>query len=188
MKSYIILLRGINISGQKIIKMAELKAAMEEVGFQEVKTYIQSGNIVFNHEDVPIVEVEDKVRKKIKNNWGYDVPVKALTIDEMKSVIIGNPFSNDPGKEEKRTYFTFLSNIPTPEKQQWLKEVDHSPEKVVLLGETIYFHSPESYGKAKMNNNFFEKTLEVTATTRNWNTVNKLVELATSLPQNTTSH
>ena len=178
MNQYIALLRGVNISGQKIIKMVELKEAMEDVGFQDVQTYIQSGNIVFAHDPVPTETVEKMVKQKINEVWGYEVPVVVVTREEMATVISNDPHADDPERDAKRTYFTFLTEVPSVVESNKLQELDYAPEKIAMIGKVVYFNSPISYGKARMNNNFIEKFLKVSATTRNWNTVNKLFEMA----------
>ncbi len=175
MKTYIALLRGINIVGHKKIKMADLKKYIEELKFSDVKTYIQSGNIIFAYENISIKDLEKNINKKILEKYGFEVTTLVITPTELREVIAKNPFSN---KDLTRVYVTFLSEVPSPNDIEKLKNIDYSPEEFRLEGKTIYFFSPHGYGKAKMNNNFFENKLNVKATSRNWKTVNKLLELA----------
>lgn len=176
METYIAMLRGINVSGQKKNNMADFRGHLQNLNFTEVQTYIQSGNAVFKSKKIITKALESKIAKKILTEYGFEVSVIVRTPDELQEVVVNNPFRKD--KELNKLYITFLSNKPTIENLNKLKGIDHSPEEYVLKGKTIYFYSPHGYGKAKMNNNFFEKKLKVNATTRNWKTVNKLAEMA----------
>ena len=180
METYIAILRGINVSGQKSIKMADLKAHMEEMGYHKVETYIQSGNVVFDHETSPPQDLAKDIEEKILEKYGFQVPAIVILPYELEHVLSHNPFIQDPNKDPDRMYFTILSEIPLASNLAKLDNVDYPPppEEFVLDGKTIYFFSPLGYGRAKMNNNFFENKLKVFATTRNWKTVNKLVEIA----------
>ena len=178
METYIAILRGINVSGQKKIKMADLKAHLKELNFKNVRTYIQSGNVIFEHKETTPESLENEIEKKISEKYGFQVPTIIISPSELEYVLNNNPFLNDPNKASDRLYVTFLSAIPSSINIGKLKNIDHSPEEYILDGKNIYFFSPSSYGKAKMNNNFFENKLKTAATTRNWKTVNKLLEIS----------
>jgi len=178
MKTYIALLRGINVSGQKKIKMAELKTHLEELNYKNVRTYIQSGNVIFEHEAGKPQHLEKEIEKIIVEKYGFEVPTIVKSPSELEYVLKHNPFLNDPGKDIKRMYVTFLSAVPSAAYIGQLDNINHSPEEFILEGQHIWFYSPDSYSNAKMNNNFFEGKLKVHATTRNWRTVNKLLEIA----------
>ncbi|MBX2873452.1 MAG: DUF1697 domain-containing protein [Saprospiraceae bacterium] len=175
MKTYIALLRGINVSGQKKIKMAELRTHLASWGFSEVQTYIQSGNIVLQDAETDPERIAERIHKGIQSEYGFDVPVMVLAPADIDIVLASNPFL--PEKDPKRLYVTFLSARPAPDLQHQLQQEDYYPEAFVLVNKHIYFFSPSGYGRAKMNNNFFEKKLKVQATTRNWRTVNKLQDM-----------
>jgi uncharacterized protein (DUF1697 family) len=177
MKTYIAILRGINVSDQKKIKMADLRALLDEIGFKEVQTYIQSGNIVFQYPETSESDLEKIIEEKIQSHYDFHVPTMVRTPEAFQYVINHNPFLQDPEKDIKRQYITFLAEQPAEENIEALKEVDHDPEEYIIDGRVIFFFSPNGYGRAKMNNNFFEKKLKVKATTRNWKTVNKLLEM-----------
>jgi len=183
MNTYIAMLRGINVSGQKKIKMADLKAYMEDLGFNRVETYIQSGNIIFETPLKNVIEIELIIQQKIANEYGFEVPTLVKTLEEMEYAIAHNPYQSHPDKEIDRTYVTFLGEYPEASKVESWKNLaaKYMPEEYILDVKNIYFYSPNSYGKAKMNNNFFENKLKVMATTRNWKTVNKLAEMARKL-------
>ena len=174
MNSFIAMLRGINVSGQKSIKMADLLVYLEELSFTNVETYIQSGNIVFDFDQASPGVLEKLIHTKILHQYGFEVPVIVKTSEEMENVVRNNPFVNEVMEDPKRLYVTFLSEAPSVERVDQLKTLDCSPEQWILKGSDIYFFAPNGYGKAKMNNNFFENKLKVNATTRNWKTVNIL--------------
>jgi uncharacterized protein (DUF1697 family) len=178
METYIALLRGINVSGQKQIKMAALKASLEEAGLQRVRTYIQSGNVVFEHDSQDPKRLASLIEQDILKRFGFDVHVILITPSELATVLTSNPFLNSRGEDVKLLYVTFLADEPVPASIADLKNVNYSPEEFSLRGKQLYLFAANGYGNAKMNNNFFETKLKVKATTRNWNTITKLVELS----------
>lgn len=179
MKKFIALLRGINVSGQKKIKMSDLKLLFEEIGFQNVETYIQSGNVLFSSKDLSTNKLETNISSAIKGKFGFDVRVVILTPKEIEYIIKNNPFIKKK-KEIERLYVTFLSDSPSKENIQKLNSTDYSPEEYKIDGKQIYLFFPDGYGKAKLNNNLFEHKLKLNATTRNWKTIKTLSELIIS--------
>lgn len=178
MNTYIALLRGINVSDQKLIKMADLRMHLAKLKLDNIQTYIQSGNIVFQSNGKSCEKLENLIRSKIKEKYDFDVPTLVKTPADLIDVIKRNPFKEEVESDSKRIYITFLSDHPEQSKIESLKEVDYSPEKYAVDGDIVFFFSPNGYGKAKMNNNFFENKLKVNATTRNWKTVNTLLEMS----------
>lgn len=179
-ETYIALLRGINVSGQKKIKMTDLKNILLELEFENIQTYIQSGNIVFKYSRTSLKDLETQIENKIFEHYNFKVPTMVKNPSDLEHILHNNPFLNDPNKDQSRLYVTFLAEIPSRAHTEKLKSFDYRPEEYIIDGKTIYFYSPHGYGRAKMNNNFFENQLKVAATTRNWKTINKLVELAGS--------
>lgn len=178
MEKYISILRGINVSGQKKMLMADVKKAYESIGFEDVVTYIQSGNIVFTTtEKSTDLAVAQKIEKMIMEQFSFDVPVIVFKGDELKEWIDNNPFFDNENLEE-RLYFTFLDKIPESSLVDSIQEIDYSPEKFKVLGKVVYFYCPIGYGNTKLSNNFFEKKLKVRATTRNLKTTLKLLEMS----------
>lgn len=173
MKKHIVLLRGVNVSGSNIIKMAELKKSLIDDGFNEVTTYIQSGNIVLSS-DLPKEEVSSKIRELIKADFNLDVPVIALSKEEVQQIKDNNPFK----EVEDKCYFVFLFDQPLAENCDKLGENSYPNEEYEIRDKVIYLYPKLGAGKAKLNNNVFENKLKITATARNLNTVNKLLELA----------
>ena len=175
MQTYIALLRGINVSGQKKITMAELKVIFEKLNFENVRTYIQSGNVIFESTKTNETDLATKTNAEILKHYGFDVPTLVLTSSYIKRVLKNNPWNKD--KNTDQMYFTFLHKIPTEEYIELVSNISHPPEEFVIDKDVIYFYSPNGYGRAKMNNNFFENKLKVKATTRNWKTLNKILEI-----------
>ena len=171
MKTYIVILRGINVSGKNILPMAELRDLLSELDFEKVQTYIQSGNIVLNSE-LSKEEVVEKVKNGIVSKFGYDVPVFARTISEWKKAIANNPY---PTENHKIVSFTFLSEVPN----NTTIEVNITNDDVYsVIDDMVYMYCPGGFGRTKLTNNLFEKKLKVTATSRNFRTTMKMLELA----------
>jgi uncharacterized protein (DUF1697 family) len=177
MKKFIALLRGINVSGQKKIKMSDLKTLFEEDGFQNVETYIQSGNVIFSAKEKSPAKLEEKIVSAIKKKFGFDVKVIVITPGEIENTLKSNPFIKKKNDFDK-LYVIFLSEKPLAENMKKLNTVDYSPEEYLIDGKYVYLFVPNGYGKAKLNNNFFENKLKVSGSTRNWKTVNQLYELS----------
>ncbi|MCF2443150.1 DUF1697 domain-containing protein [Dyadobacter sp. CY345] len=178
MKTYVAILRGINVSGQKLIKMAELKMMFESLNFGEVKTYIQSGNIAFMPKPGNDKDLQFQIHEAILKTFHFDVPVIVLDETETKDIQENNPFLTNRNEDESKLHVTFLSEKPQSDLFEKLTETaQFLPDEWILAGRAIYIFCPEGYGKTKLNNNFFEKKLKVTATTRNWKTINELVAM-----------
>ncbi len=180
-KVFISILRGINVGGQKKILMADLKALYEKLGFKNVSTYIQSGNVIFeSNEKFSDTELAKKIEIAIDRKYGFEVVVIIRSLEEMKDTISSNPFLKEKNSDTKRLYVTFLSEIPAKENVESIGNVDFSPDRFIIFEKVVYIYVDNGYGETKISNNFFEKKLKVKATTRNWNTVNKLSDLASS--------
>jgi len=176
MHTYISILRGINVSGQKKIIMTDLVKLYEDLGFTDVKTYIQSGNVVFNStKKVSNSLLVKQIETKIKEIYGFQVPVIIRTVEELSKIIASNPFKNETSEN---LYVTFLSNLPNSNHLDNLIELNYLPDEFIVIEKEIYLNV-SSYGTTKLSNSFFENKLKVTATTRNWNTVNKLLAIST---------
>jgi uncharacterized protein (DUF1697 family) len=184
MTTYISILRGINVSGQKQVRMTDLKALYEELGFSNVITYIQSGNVIFNSGlKVTITEISGLIEEGIMKEFGFHVPVIIRSVDELKSVILANPFVKKEGPVPAKLYITFLKNKPQTTDIDNINNTNFLPDKFIILEREVYLDCAGGYGTTKLSNTFFENKLKVKATTRNWNTVNKLMEIAGSVGQ-----
>jgi len=178
MTTYISMLRGINVGGHKKIKMDTLKQLYVELGYTNVQTYIQSGNVIFQTQDIDAVNLAKSIAKKILEVSGLEVPVLVLKLDEMKRIIKNSPFLFDSSKNPTSFYVTFLSETPDTISLKKIKSTDFGTDHFELLDKAIYVYCPTGYGTTKLTNTFFENKLKVTATSRNWKTVNELVRLA----------
>ena len=179
MPTYIAILRGINVSGSKLLKMTELKAMLEKLGFEDVVTYIQSGNVIFKTSKKNLPEkISETIEKAIQKKFGFDVPVITTSAGELKKVIDNNPFMKKKGIQLDKLHVTFLGTLPESSLVKAIEKLDFSPDEFMIVGREIYLHCPGGYGNTKLSNNFFEHKLKVRATTRNWNTVNKLCAMA----------
>ena len=170
MTNYISILRGINVSGQKSIIMADLKTLYENMGFSNVKTYVQSGNVVFQTKAEKIEILEQKIHGQIKSKYGFEAPVIVMTVDKLKTIINSNPFKDDSMKDPQFLHVTFLQKKPESYNQESVLSKKSGREEIVFTDEAIYMYCPNGYGNSKLSNNLFENKLKVTATTRNWKT------------------
>ena len=177
METYIAILRGINVGGHNKIKMADLKSAMEKAGFEDVTTFIQSGNIIFNKKVTDEKEPDRQVEALISKRFGINVPVIIRSNTDLKHIFEHNPFISDGQVDESKLHVTFLSGDPSSLLIDNLTVKDFRPDQFTIIGKEIYLFCPNGYGRTKLTNTFFESKLNVTATTRNWRTVGKLLEL-----------
>lgn len=177
-QTYISLLRGINVGGKKKILMADLKLLYESLGFTNVKTYIQSGNVIFDSNDGATNELSaKKIEQKITDKYGFEVPVFVKTIKELEEINAMFPFSETDHLNPRKTYVTLLNEKPSRESIQILQTIDLSPDEYLIFDRVLFWYCVDSY-TSKLSNNFFENKLKVVGTTRNWKTMNKLVEIA----------
>jgi uncharacterized protein (DUF1697 family) len=176
---YISILRGINVSGQKKILMADLKLLYEQLDFQNVVTYIQSGNVIFDSELKSKAELKTKIESRIEEKYHFHVPVELRTNRDFEDIINNCPFAPvDLDKDGTKILVTFLSSKPTKANIAKTLEYVVLPEKLIIRDKEIYLHCPKGYGKSKLSNTFLENILGVKATTRNWKSVYKLHELS----------
>lgn len=177
METYIALLRGINVGGKNKILMAELKEALDRIGLLNIKTYIQSGNIIFNSEDKKCSELEHNIKKEILLRFNLDVPVLVVTTKCLQQIFNDCPFTKD---KKQKSYFSLLYSAPNESLVSEISKLDFKNEEIIITPNCVYFYSPIGYGKTKYNNNFLERKLKVTATARNYKTMVKLLELASA--------
>ena len=182
MQTYISILRGINVGGQRKILMADLKALYEGLGLADVRTYIQSGNVAFTTDTTVFNnDLARTLEQAIAKQYLFDVPVIVRSSAEMRHILEANPFARREGIQTEKLHATFLAAAPSANELEKVRALNYSPDEFVISGTEVYLHCPGGYGETKLSNKFFESKLKVSATTRNWNTVNKLVELATIL-------
>ena len=185
MKTYISLLRGINVSGQNKIRMPELKLAYEALELSNVVTYIQSGNVIFDCEEQEPAPLGRSIEAELARSNGISVRVFLRNIDHFEQIINNNPFSTQRNEDPEKLHVSFLSdspsesalsNLPLPADPK-ISGAGKADEFMVYDKE-IYLFCPNGYGRTKLSNSFFERKLSVSATTRNWKTVNAVFEIA----------
>jgi uncharacterized protein (DUF1697 family) len=178
MNTYISLLRGINVSGQKKVKMAELKGLYESLDFENVSTYIQSGNVVFDS-SLDNNELKTTIETAIEKHFKFDVPVLILTPTQLVNSAKNLPFTTiDIEQEGSKIILFFLSKIISGEQGNSLQTYLTNSEQLVIGNGVIYLYCPSGLGKSKLTNKLIETKLQLTSTARNVKTVNKLLLLA----------
>jgi len=179
MQTYIVLLRGINVSGQKKIRMAQLRSALVRSGFQDVLTFIQSGNIILRDKRKKEA-VTARIQECILNYFGFDVPVLVFKPSEWKAIYAHNPYSITEANK-KNLCFVYLFDTPAADRMLVLEQESFPNEEFHISPKCIYLNCHQGYGKAKCNNNFFEQRLKVKATARNLRTVQTLSKMAAEM-------
>lgn len=172
-QTWVILLRGVMPSGKNAVPMAPLRAALADAGLGKVRTYIQSGNVIATSA-LPQAGVEQLVHDVIKQNFGGELAIVARTPEQIRGVLERSPFR---GADTSRLYFTLLASPPDPALVADLAGADWSPDELRVVEDCIYTLFATRLSDSKLNNNFYERKLKVAATTRNFNTMTKLVEL-----------
>ena len=176
METYIALLRGINVSGQKMIKMTDLTVLLSELDFQNIRTYIQSGNLVFEYPETDQKELARLIESKILHQYKFDVPVVIRHKSDLLKIQECNPFLKRNENIDK-LHVTFIDDEPSTDLIEKAKQTDSGSDEFEVIGRKVFVLCPDGYGNTKLNNTFFEKKFKTKATTRNWKTVVKLGEI-----------
>lgn len=174
---HLAMLRGINVSGHNMIKMDALKSMLDNCGFQNVETYIQSGNVFLESDDENANSVGFTIKQEIVKQFGYDVPVIVLSKVDLEKCLTNNPFFKEKNVDTKKLYVAFISKELNASALNDLKTSQFKPDEAFIDGNRIYMKLETGAGNTKLTQKYIEKKLNVTATSRNWNTVNKLIEL-----------
>ena len=174
---HLALLRGINVSGHKMIKMEALKNALESIGFTNVITYIQSGNVFVNTPEESPSKVGFLIKQEIFKSFGHDVPVIVIGKSDLQACLDRNLFLNESEIDLKKLYVSFISSELPENMISQLNLNFIKPDEIQLDGKRIYLKYDTSPAKTRLDNKWIEKSMNVVSTTRNWNTVNKLLEL-----------
>jgi uncharacterized protein (DUF1697 family) len=177
MTTWIALLRGINVSGQRMIKMDALKSLFESLHLKNVRTYLQSGNVVF---DCPEKEAEGlgkRIEAKIRHDLGFEVPVILRSSVAIRNTLRDNPFLTERKEDTAHLYVIFLAEEPAAGGFEKLAGITSQEDEFIPAGKEIYLFCPGGYGNTKFSNGFFEGKLKMTATTRNWKTVTALAAM-----------
>jgi uncharacterized protein (DUF1697 family) len=178
MKTYIALLRGINVSGHRMIKMDELKKILGELNYTNIRTYIQSGNIIFESENKEPASLEKQIEEKILNHFDFQVPVAIRTRSELDNIYNNNPFLGKRSEPTDKLHVTFFPEQPDKEQLNKIEGLLFLPDEFIASGREVYLLCPNGYGQTKLTNQFFENKLKLTATTRNWKTIETLLQMS----------
>lgn len=184
MTTMICLLRAVNVGGHAIIKMEALRAMCESAGLCDVKTYVQSGNIVFRSDEPNPARLAKKIGDALERKFGVRPEVILRTTSEMRGVIARNPFARRRGIEPNKLQVMFLSSELPADAREAAVAIKVGPEEVHCNGRELYIYFPEGMGQSKLPPKL-AKVLKNSGTTRNWNTVTKLLQMAEALD---TSH
>jgi len=178
MQKYIAILRGINVGGHRKILMKDLRDLFQKMKFNNVITYIQSGNVIFEYDDkVSLPDIENQITNSIKTKYGYDVPVIVRKSEDLFEILNSNPFIKSDDFDIERLALTFLGEIPEKNKVSIIEEIDFSPDRFIIIGKNAFVYCSGKYSDSKISNKFFEDKLKTKATTRNWKTIKKLCEM-----------
>ena len=176
MTTHLALLRGINVSGHNMIKMEALKTTLEAVGFQNVQTYIQSGNVFVDTEEENPAAVGFKIKQEIFKAFGHEVPVVVIGKADLEACLQNNPFLKEKDFDIKKLYVAFISTILRIDSINDLKMSQVKPDEASIDTNKIYIKYAVGAGKTRFDQKYIEKKLNVTATIRNWNTVVQLLQ------------
>jgi uncharacterized protein (DUF1697 family) len=175
--AYVAMLRGVNVGGNPL-KMEWLRGACETMGLREVRTYLQSGNVVFAS-SLGTAKLATMLKQTIDKQTRLPVPVIIRSAKEMAEIIAQNPFLKRKGIDATKLHVTLLGDVPKRPEIERLAKLAGTRDEYHLARREIYLHCPINYGETKLSNAAIEKALGVSATTRNWNTVTTLAEMAT---------
>ncbi len=173
MPAYVALLRGINVGGKNKLSMQDLAAVFTELGCLSVRTYIQSGNVVFEANAQGAAGLPVSVASAIEERFGLRVPVLTRSASELAAILEGNPFLAR-GVSTDYLHVAFLADRPTPDRAAALDPARSTPDEFVLAGREVYLHLPNGVARTKLTNDYLDRTLRTVSTVRNWRTVETL--------------
>ena len=175
------LLRGINVGGHNKIKMDALRALYESLGFRDVQTHLQSGNVVFRTERRDLALLCNRIENGIERSFGFRPNVMVRTPAELREVIARSPVATRPGIDPSRFLVIFLTGDPSPEARDKVLQIKAHPEELWIEGRHLYIYYPNGMARPTVSPVLLERMLKTSGTGRNWNTVTKLLEIAEKL-------
>ena len=177
MTTHLALLRGINVSGHNMIKMDVLKTVLENAGFQNVKTHLQSGNVFVDSEEEHGASVGFKIKQEIFKELGLEVPLVVIGKEDLETCLKNNPYLREKECDTKKLYVAFLSKELQGSAINDLKISQFKPDEAAIDKSRIYIKYAVGAGKNRLDEKYIEKKLNVVATIRNWNTITTLLEM-----------
>ena len=176
LSAHLALLRGINVGGKNLLPMKDLTQIFLEAGCSGVRTYIQSGNVIFSASPRLLSSVSGRITAGISDRFGYQIPVVLRTAEQLAEAIANNPFVNT-GADQKMLHVLFLADEPTSQSIGKLDPDRSPPDAFVVRSREVYLHLPNGAARTKLTNSYFDTRLATVSTGRNWATVLKLLEL-----------
>ena len=179
---HVALLRGINVGGRNLLPMKDLVRIFEAAGAAEVRTYIQSGNVLFRARIAAARELAAEAGRQIEAECGFRVPVLLRTLPEMSAAVLGNPFL-DPMVDQKALHVYFLEATPAVEAVAALDPGRSPPDRFAVRGREVYLYLPNGMAGTRLTNAWFDSRLKTFSSARNWNTTRKLLDLLEKLEE-----
>ena len=177
MKTHLALLRGINVSGHNMIKMDVLKSILEKIGFQNVRTYIQSGNVFVDSDEENPAKIGFIIKQEIFKTLGFDVPIIMIQKSDLEFCLTDNPYLLEKEVDTKKLYVAFVSILLNTDSVNNLKISQFKPDEATTDSNKIFIKYAVGAGKTRLDQKYIEKKLNCTATIRNWNTVTQLLNM-----------
>jgi uncharacterized protein (DUF1697 family) len=175
--AYVALLRGINVGGKRSLPMKKLAEAFAGAGCSDVRTYIQSGNVVFRAPPALAPKLASALPRAVAKVAGFDVPVVIRSADELRAAVKKNPFLKS-GTAPELCHLMFLADVPEAARSKQLDATRSPPDELALVGRDVYLKLPNGVARSKLTNAYFDSTLATVSTLRNWRTVVTLLEMA----------
>jgi uncharacterized protein (DUF1697 family) len=177
MPHYVALLRSVNVAGHGRISMADLTQTFLTLGYTDVATYIQTGNVLFRSPGRSAATLGTAIEAQLAQHFGHAPAVILRTVPDLARVVETSPFSQQ-GADPSRHHVTFLATPPSKERLAAFTAPPSGRDELTIVGQEVYVHTPDGYAGTKLTGTLLERRLGVLSTTRNWNTVTKLHALA----------
>jgi len=175
------MLRGVNVGGHNKIKMDALRALYESLKFTGCQTFIQSGNVIFKTKERNLAKLSSQIQTAIERSFGFRPDVILRTSAELRDVIARNPFAKRRGIEPGKLIVAFLAGAPAAQARDNILKLKTDPEELRIDGSELYIYYPNGMGRSKLAWSLIERTLKISGTCRNWNSVTKMLVIADSL-------
>jgi uncharacterized protein (DUF1697 family) len=180
MNVVVTMLRGVNVGGHNRIKMDALRALYESLRLRDAATCIQSGNVVFRSDEPDLVRLAGRIERGIERTFGFRPAVIVRTASELRGVIANNPFSTRRNVDPSKLLVFFLASDPGPDARDTIQRIKADPEELRIAGRELYIHFPNGAGRSKLPI-VITRAAKTPMTSRNWNIVTKLLQMAEAL-------
>jgi uncharacterized protein (DUF1697 family) len=175
------LLRAVNVGGRNIIRMDALKRLYQQLGFDDPQTYVQSGNVVFGTRGRNLTRLATPIEDALEQTFGFRPTVFLRSCSELRDVVARNPFAGDPGIDGAKLLVTFLSREPEAELREKILALPATSEQIRFFGSEMYIYFPDGMGRSKLAARLADRSTALFGTSRNWNTVCKLLAMAEAM-------